>query len=878
MADYSVRATLGAVDAGFTSAFRTATGAVSGLVGAVGSATKAIDSQLDAMKDSANSLNTAFSSITKKATTALGGAGLAGLTASVKGFGDFEQSIEAAEKLFGDSSGKVIENAKRSFTTANTSAHEYLDQVTRFSASLLQGLAGDTEKAADYADTALKDMSDNANMFGTELASIQNAYQGFARGEYVMLDNLRLGYGGTAGEMARLINDSGILKGVTLEAEDMVDVDLHTMIEAIHAVQKELEITGTTAYETDHTIAGSFAGMRAASMNLLIGMADDTANIGQLYDELLVRIEKFAINAMQAVGTVWDHMGHFHTLIYSLMGLGAIGGVIPILSKVNTAVWGLASNFGMFGTAIKLAMMPMLMGAGLIGGGLLVSGGAMYETFQAEFDRVGALIQTQGPGMILNLRNRIIDGIPRLAKSGTQLMTAITDSLVAVIPALFDLGRNATRSLVQGIIDNKDEISRNLLNLMNAVIPELITLAPFIMDMGVKLINAFIEGFSNNRELARTTGDNIKKSLIEAFNSLKSSSQDLYNTLAPIFRDLFNRLGEALPGWKDRIWEWLKPELIALFEKARELFNDGMDYMVGVGEEIWEWLEPELQNILNKIQEFFRENKGQIIAIGAELGSGLLSGLALAFSGKALMKYIGTKATQAVAGAVGGPALTGMAVLGIGYLYDKFRDAIIDFAQGFADKMLSIDFEETMENIKEGVSNFLQTAIGGLGLILADIITMLASADFWKLVIRAFAAGLELIEGIIGGIVSGVVDFVDNIGTAIGNAFKGISNSIFGTDYEMGIIGDRYPDGYFTTDLDPYLKDPMMGTEESDAEIEMRAKAQLYMADNPHLFNNELGEMIKVEMNINNTDYDTFVEQNREAANLIEIGQRRYPN
>lgn len=784
MADYSVRATLGAVDAGFTSAFRTATGAVSGLVGAVGSATKAIDSQLDAMKDSANSLNATFSGITKSATMALGGGALAGLTASVKGFGDYEQAIEGAEKLFGSSSGKVIDNAKRSFTTANTSAHEYLDQVTRFSASLLQGLAGDTEKAADYADTALTDMADNANMFGSELESIQNAYQGFARGEYIMLDNLRLGYGGTAGEMARLINDSGVLDGVVLEAEDMIDVDLHTMIEAIHEIQKELEITGTTAYETDHTIAGAFAGMRAASMNLLIGLADDNANIGQLYDDLLVRIEKFATNAMQAVGTVWDHMGHFHTLIYSLMGLSAIGGVLPILSKANSAVFGLASNFGVLGTAIKLAMAPMLLaGGGVIGGGLLVSGGALYETFQAEFDRVGALIQTQGPGMILNLRNSIIDAIPGLAKSGTQLMTVITDTLVAILPALFDLGRNSVRSLVQGVIDNKDEIARNLLNLMNVVIPELITLAPFLMEMGGKLMTALIQGFVNNKDLATEVGENIKTALTDSRESLTETFTELgafiEETIKPIFMSMLESLGERL---------------------------------VGIGEKAWEYLEPEFHRIMENIEGFFADNKDKMLNIGYQIGQAIVGGMALAMGGKALASQIGgaikssTKSAgtfvaglgkKALASTAGTVGLAGVAALGVGYLYDKFRETIREFADNFADAILSIDINELLVDVGNKVKDFISSSVEGLITLLGDLIELILNPKTWATIGKVLGIIVSTILSILAGALVGLVEGLIN---GIGNAFASIVNVVirlynyiaeeFRNTFGLGWLGD----------------------------------------------------------------------------------------
>ena len=165
--------------------------------------------------------------------------GLGALTKqSVEAYADYEQLVGGVETLFKDSSKKVLEYANNAYKTAGLSANQYMDTVTGFSASLLQGLGGDTEKAAEIANLAVTDMADNANKMGTSMESIQNAYQGFAKQNYTMLDNLKLGYGGTASEMARLINDSGVLGDtVKITAQDVNDVSFDKMIEAIHKVQ-----------------------------------------------------------------------------------------------------------------------------------------------------------------------------------------------------------------------------------------------------------------------------------------------------------------------------------------------------------------------------------------------------------------------------------------------------------------------------------------------------------------------------------------------------------------------------------------------------------------------------------------------------------------
>lgn len=188
----------------------------------------------------------------------------AALKAAISEGANLQQSLGGIETLFKDSADKVVENAKMAYKTAGMSANEYMETVTSFSASLLQGLAGDTGKAADVADMALTDMADNANKMGTSMELIQNAYQGFAKQNYTMLDNLKLGYGGTKTEMQRLLADAQKLTGVKYNIDNLSDV-----YEAIHAVQEEMGITGTTEKEAASTFSGSLASMKAAFSDLL---------------------------------------------------------------------------------------------------------------------------------------------------------------------------------------------------------------------------------------------------------------------------------------------------------------------------------------------------------------------------------------------------------------------------------------------------------------------------------------------------------------------------------------------------------------------------------------------------------------------------------
>ena len=231
------------------------------------------------------------------------------------------------ETLFKDSSGKVMKYAENAYKTAGLSSNEYMETVTSFSASLLQGLGGDTEAAAEMANVAIVDMSDNANKMGTSMELIQNAYQGFAKGNYTMLDNLKLGYGGTQEEMVRLINDSGVLKE---KIESMDGVKFDTVIEAIHEVQTNIGITGTTAKEAESTIQGSASAMKSAWENLLVGIAAGDQDVSMLFEKLYDSGMVFADNLIPRIKTTIE--GFFNLLSEKLPFIEELAVVIGIVT------------------------------------------------------------------------------------------------------------------------------------------------------------------------------------------------------------------------------------------------------------------------------------------------------------------------------------------------------------------------------------------------------------------------------------------------------------------------------------------------------------------------------------------------------------------
>ena len=262
--------------------------------------------ELDGLTDKAEKTGGKFGSIVKTvgagalAVTGAVAGGTAMLVKNVSGaWGELQQSIGGIETLFGESAPKVIENANNAFRTAGISANEYMQQATSFSASLLQSLAGDTEKACEYTNMAIIDMSDNANKMGTSMESIQNAYQGFAKQNYTMLDNLKLGYGGTKGEMERLLADASAIAGIQFDISSYADV-----VEAIHVIQTEMGITGTTSLEAGNTINGSIGSLSASWQNFMAGLGNPDADMKVLVQNLANSVSGMITNIMPVIDNI----------------------------------------------------------------------------------------------------------------------------------------------------------------------------------------------------------------------------------------------------------------------------------------------------------------------------------------------------------------------------------------------------------------------------------------------------------------------------------------------------------------------------------------------------------------------------------------------
>lgn len=306
---------------------------------------KDVKSELAGTEKEVEAFGSKVSSTLKKiATTAvvvkgikdIGNAVVQATKAAVKGFAEYEQLVGGVDTLFKDASDIVQKNADMAFKTAQISANDYMQTVTSFSASLIQSLGGDTKKAAQVADKAVIDMADNANKMGTDMSMIQNAYQGFAKQNFMMLDNLKLGYGGTRTEMQRLLKDAEAISGIHYDISSFSD-----MVEAIHVVQENLGITGTSAEEASKTIQGSLNSMKSAWSNLVVGLANDQADFAGLMGQFVESAGTFLENVIPVIERtlpkIAELVNRLAPLIVELLP-GLIQSLLPPFINVVTQI------------------------------------------------------------------------------------------------------------------------------------------------------------------------------------------------------------------------------------------------------------------------------------------------------------------------------------------------------------------------------------------------------------------------------------------------------------------------------------------------------------------------------------------------------------
>ncbi|CUO15646.1 MULTISPECIES: hypothetical protein [Clostridium] len=407
---------------------------------------KSLSSKIGSM---AKTSATAVAGMVAAATTAV--ATLAGL--SVKQYAEYEQLTGGVETLFKNSSDKVMEYANNAYKAAGMSANEYMNTITGFAASLLQGLGGDTEKAAKIGNMAVEDMADNANKMGTSIELIQNAYQGFAKQNYTMLDNLKLGFGGTKEEMQRLLQEASKISGIKYDISNFSDI-----IEAIHVIQNEMGITGTTAKEAASTIEGSLSMTKSAWTNLLTGMADDNADFDKLVD-----------NLVNSVGTLGENL--LPRIEIAINGIGKL--IDKLLPSIINKIPELISS-----------ILPGMVQAGINVTSSLVNG--IVESLPMLLEIGLQALTTLGKGIAKNL--------PTLIPTIVNLMVSMCDMIIENLPLIVDVAIDIILALVQGLVSALPTLIAEVPRIINSFANAIYNALPQILMAGVQIIGMLIKG------------------------------------------------------------------------------------------------------------------------------------------------------------------------------------------------------------------------------------------------------------------------------------------------------------------------------------------------------------------------------------------------
>lgn len=488
--------------------------------------------------------------------------GVAALTkASIDQYAEYEQLVGGVDTLFKAASDKVQEYAANAYKTAGMSANEYMDTVTSFSASLLQSLGGDTEKAAQKADQAITDMADNANKMGTGMEMIQNAYQGFAKQNYTMLDNLKLGYGGTKEEMERLLADAEKLSGQKFDISSYSDI-----VDAIHVVQTEMGITGTTAKEAASTIQGSVSAAKSAWSNLITGIAADNADLDTLIGNFVSSVETAAGNIIPRVSVM-------------------LGGISQLVTSASTTI------IPMVITTITDNLPALLQAAvalvGALGQGIIDS---LPAITQAAIDILFFLAN----GLIENLPT-LIDGIVQVTLTIVQMLTS-PDFLTQLIETAILLIMTLAQGLIDAIPQLIAAVPMIIGNLLAAIIVEL----PNIIQMGIDLLFALIDGIIKCiPELVAA----VPTLIIALVNGIVNNLDKIILAAPQIIVSLITGIIGAIPELIAAV-----PRVIAAIADTIRNYDWG-----GIGRNIVQGLKDGIAGMWDNIKDWFNEKVNSLV-------------------------------------------------------------------------------------------------------------------------------------------------------------------------------------------------------------------------------------------------------------------------
>lgn len=543
----------------------------------------------------ATAVATAIGAVTKKA---------------IANYAEYEQLVGGVETLFKDSSDQVLRYAQNAYKTAGLSANQYMQTVTSFTASLLQGLNGDTAKTAKVADMAITDMADNANKMGTSMEMIQNAYQGFSKQNYMMLDNLKLGYGGTKTEMERLLADAEKLTGIHYDISNLADV-----YEAIHVIQTELGITGTTAKEAQSTIQGSFLMMKASWENLMTGLADPTQNLDVLMGNVIDSVVAFLNNLIPRIAmTIPRVISGIGTLISTIGSAlpSMLGQLVPVVidgakavvngfmntmatigDNLGTITGKISSFMSSMGNAIK-ANLPLVVDKAL----------DVIQGFATSFANNLPTIVSSGIELLRNLVQGIMNSLPSLIAKVPTIINTFCGALNTMFPQLIMGGMKILMDIAVGLVRAIPSLIANIPQIILAIVNALTTFSWF--KLGGKVVTGIKDGIKSGvtgiKEVGKSISKGIDDVISKGWDAIKTKTSSAWQSvkdfiLKPL-RDANTTVGSivnkiksiassawnSIKGTATSVWNSIKSAITNPIEKARST----------------------VQGLINKIKGYFK--------------------------------------------------------------------------------------------------------------------------------------------------------------------------------------------------------------------------------------------------------------------------------
>ena len=549
--------------------------------------------------------------------------GVAALTKmGVEGYAQYEQLVGGVETLFKESQNIVMGYAENAYKTAGMSANQYMETVTSFSASLIQSLDGDTAKAAQVGNMAITDMSDNANKMGTSIEMIQNAYQGFAKQNYTMLDNLKLGYGGTKEEMQRLIDDANKVKKANGEMANLSIDSFADVTEAIHIMQTEMGITGTTAREAATTIEGSLAMMKGAWQNLVVGMADENANMEVLINNFVDSTATAAENLLPRISQTLAGIGDLITGLAPVIGQALpmlVESVLPSLlsagvSLATSIVQGVISALPALYTALVDAVQLILVEvfgvseqkAGEFADGMKSAFGkvqegfsAMVESAQTEgtfLNEVWVNLQEMGQafGDLLTavweaISSLFTECVEQINTDGTilnQVWSGIQDAILfcqEVIIAALDIITGAFTGFVEQINTDGTWLNETWTAIQEAV--------QAWMDYMSALFDAVSAAFSWCVEQIKTEGtwlNTVWKNIKAVASAVWEQIKNVIKTAIDILKNTFKLFTSVLQGDWSGAWDAIKNIASAAWEGIKNTFSNAVELLKNLVVNAWD--------------------------------------------------------------------------------------------------------------------------------------------------------------------------------------------------------------------------------------------------------------------------------------------------